>query len=130
MKTVAEVMRSEFIVVAPEDTLGEVAQRLVEESKGGAVLVKDFGRLVGILTERDLARALADGVDPMETAVKAYMTEEPVTVTLEADAAAVAATMLDLGVRHLPVVDAGQVIGMVSSRDLLSLEAWNAIGVS
>jgi signal-transduction protein with cAMP-binding, CBS, and nucleotidyltransferase domain len=38
--------------------------------------------------------------------------------------------MLNLGVRHLPVVYAGQVIGMVSSRDLLSLEAWNAIGVS
>ncbi|HEX6262038.1 MAG TPA: CBS domain-containing protein, partial [Actinomycetota bacterium] len=96
----------------------------------GSLAVLEHGKLVGILTERDLARALADGVDPAETPVAAYMTEEPVTVTPEADAASVAATMLDLGVRHIPVVEGGQVIGMVSSRDLLSLEAWNAIGVT
>ncbi|HEX6207279.1 MAG TPA: CBS domain-containing protein, partial [Actinomycetota bacterium] len=96
----------------------------------GSLAVLEHGKLVGILTERDLARALADGVDPAETPVGAYMTEEPVTVTPEADAASVAATMLDLGVRHIPVMEGGQVIGMVSSRDLLSLEAWNAIGVT
>jgi len=126
---VRALYRPEVVAGSPDESLADAASRM-QYQEIGSLTVLEHGRLVGILTERDLARALADGVDPMETAVRAYMTEEPVTVTLEADAAAVAATMLDLGVRHLPVLEAGQVIGMVSSRDLLSLEAWNAIGVS
>jgi CBS domain-containing protein len=91
--------------------------------------VREHGRLVGILTERDVARALADGVDPVETVVGEYMTRDPITVTPGTDAADAAVTMLELGVRHLPVTEAGTVVGMLSSRDLLSLEAWDAVGV-
>jgi CBS domain-containing protein len=57
-----------------------------------------------------------------------YMTMEPRTVTPETDVGEAAAIMVDLGVRHLPVMEAGRLVGMMSARDLLSLEAWNAIG--
>ena len=126
---VRALYRPEVVAGSRDESLVDAAGRM-QYQEIGSLTVLEHGKLVGILTERDLARALADGVDPEETPVGAYMTEEPITVTLETDAASVAATMLNLGVRHLPVEHAGQVIGMVSSRDLLSLEAWNAIGVA
>ena len=57
MPTIADVMRPDFIEVAPEDTLGEVADRM-NAINVGAVVVKDFGLLIGILSERDLLRRL------------------------------------------------------------------------
>ena len=56
MGTLAEIVSPNFITVAPEDTLGEVAERMTSQNTG-AVVVKDFGRLIGILTERDMLRA-------------------------------------------------------------------------
>lgn len=120
MKTVAEVMRSEFIVVAPEDTLGEVAQRLVEESKGGAVLVKDFGRLVGILTERDLLKAMAERVHTSDARVREWMTEDPVTTGPDTPLDEAGGVMLERHFRHLPVVDGDQLVGIVSLRRIMS----------
>lgn len=125
---VRALYRPEVVSADPDEALMDAAARM-QYQEIGSVAVLEHGRLIGILTERDVARALADGIDPSQTAVRSYMTEEPVTVTPETDAAKAAATMLNLGVRHLPVVEGGQVVGMVSSRDLLSLEAWNAIGV-
>lgn len=125
---VRALYRPEVVSADPDEALVDAAGRM-QYQEIGSVAVLEHGKLVGILTERDLARALADGIDSNQTAVRAYMTEEPVTVTPETDAAKAAATMLNLGVRHLPVMDEGRVVGMVSSRDLLSLEAWNAIGV-
>ena len=55
MGTLAEIVKPDFITVAPEDTLGEVAERMSAQNVG-AVVVKDFGRLIGILTERDMLR--------------------------------------------------------------------------
>jgi CBS domain-containing protein len=125
---VRALYRPEVVSADPDEALADAAGRM-QYQEIGSVAVMEHGRLIGILTERDLARALADGIDPFETPVRSYMTEEPLlTVTPETDAGKVAATMLEQGVRHLPVLEGGQVIGMVSARDLLSLEAWNTIG--
>ena len=67
MPALADVMRPEFIEVAPEDTLGEVAERM-NAINMGAVVVKDFGRLIGILTERDLLKAMAARYTPARRA--------------------------------------------------------------
>jgi CBS domain-containing protein len=67
--------------------------------------------------------ALALGAS-VETAVGAHMTPAPATAELGEDSVAVANRMLDLGVRHLPPVEGGQVVGRVSATDLLSLVAW------
>jgi CBS domain-containing protein len=79
------------------------------------------GRFAGILTERDLTRAIADGVDPREATAVEYMTAAPAAVHLDADVHEVASTMFEFECRHLPVLseDDQQVIGMVSIRDLL-----------
>ena len=78
-------------------------------------------RFVGILTERDLTRAIADGADPRDVTAADYMTAAPAAVHLDADIHEVASTMFEFECRHLPVLseDDSQVIGMVSIRDLL-----------
>ena len=116
MPTIAEVMRSEFIEVAPEDTLGEVADRM-NALNVGAVVVKDFGRLIGILTERDLLKAMAARVHTSEARVRQWMTENPITASADTDVEEAARVMLENGFRHLPVLDEnGQVAGVVSLR--------------
>jgi CBS domain-containing protein len=116
MPTIAEVMRSEFIEVAPEDTLGEVADRM-NALNVGAVVVKDFGRLIGILTERDLLKAMAARVHSSEARVRQWMTENPITAPADTDVEEAARVMLENGFRHLPVLDEnGQVAGVVSLR--------------
>jgi CBS domain-containing protein len=116
MPTIADVMRSEFIEVAPEDTLGEVAEQM-NAINVGAVVVKDFGRLIGILTERDLLKAMAARVHTSEARVRQWMTENPITTTLDTDVDEAARVMLENGFRHLPVLDeSGQVAGVVSLR--------------
>ena len=78
---------------------------------------------MGILSERDMVAALALGAG-VETAVAAHMTPAPATAGAGEDSISVANRMLNLGARHLPVVDGGQVMGMVSASDLPTLVAW------
>jgi CBS domain-containing protein len=116
MPTVADVMRTEFIVVAPEDTLGEVAQRMVDEQKGGAVLVKDFGRMIGILTERDMLKAMAGRVHTSDARVREWMTPDPITAPRDLALEDASRTMLEKGFRHLPILDGERLVGIVSLR--------------
>ena len=106
-------MRPDLIEVGtPEDTLGEVADRMTVVVKG--MVVKDYGRLIGILTERDMLKAMAARVHTSEARapVDARMTRSPLQ-RIEADAAA--RLMLEHGFRHLPVVDdGGRVTGVIS----------------
>lgn len=111
------------ITAEPMESLADAAGRM-RETKVGALAVMDRGRLIGILTERDLVDALADGLSPRVTHVSAYMTPEPTVIDADDECADAALTMLELGVRHLPVLRRGEVIGMVSARDLLVLTAW------
>lgn len=119
--------RKEVLSAAPDESLAEAASRMQFEEVGSLAIL-EHGKLVGIVTERDLARAVADGVNPFVTAVSGYMTEEPVTVTPDMDAEEAAGIMLSNGLRHLPVMESGRMVGMVSSRDLLSPESRNASG--
>ena len=120
MPRLADIMRPEPIVVAPEDTLGEVAERMTEVNVG-AVIVKDYGRMIGILTERDMLKAMAARVHTSEARVRQWMTEEPITASVDADAEEAAQIMLEQGFRHLPVVDdSGAVAGIVSLRRVVA----------
>jgi len=116
MPTLADIMRPELIEVAPEDTLGEVAERMTALNMGAAA-VKDFGRLIGIITERDLLKAMAERVHTSEARVRQWMTEDPITAGVDTDVEDAAETMLAHGFRHLPVLDEnGGVVGLVSLR--------------
>jgi CBS domain-containing protein len=120
MPRLGEIMRPEPIVVAPEDTLGEVAERMTAVNVG-AVIVKDYGRMIGILTERDLLKAMAARVHTSEARVRQWMTEDPLTASADADTEEAAQIMLEHGFRHLPVVDeGGNVTGIVSLRRVVA----------
>ena len=122
MPTLADVMRAEVIEVAPEDTLGEVAERMSAVNVG-AVVVKDYGRLIGILTERDMLKAMAARVHTSEARVRQWMTEEPLTASAEMGVEEAAQVMLEHNFRHLPVLDdAGAVVGLVSLRRVVAAE--------
>ena len=118
MGTLSEIVKPDFITVAPEDTLGEVAERMTRQNTG-AVVVKDFGRLIGILTERDMLRAMAARVHTSDARVRQWMTEDPQTASPDMDLDEAAQVMLDNGFRHLPVVDGSNVLGIVSLRRVL-----------
>lgn len=90
----------------------------------GALAVFDGADLVGIITERDVLRAVGEGRNTEVATVDEYMTEDPVTVKVDDDASHAAALMVTLGARHLPVKDGGAVVGMLSAKDVLSIDAW------
>jgi CBS domain-containing protein len=118
MGTLADVVKPNFITVAPEDTLGEVAEKMTQQNVG-AVVVKDYGRLIGILTERDMLRAMAARVHTSDARVRLWMTADPITVPPDMDLDDAAQIMLDNGFRHLPVVEGESVIGIASLRRVL-----------
>ncbi|MBA2692567.1 MAG: CBS domain-containing protein [Rubrobacter sp.] len=113
------VTRQEVLTVDPEHTLSEAARGIWERGVGSAVVLSGEGG-PGIITERDLLRAVADGADPTSTKVGAYMTSNAVTITVGWHVVDAARTMIERGFRHLIVLDdAGEVVGMVSIRDMV-----------
>jgi CBS domain-containing protein len=117
VSTIGEMMARDVLSVAPEDTIGEAAQKMVDRGVGSAVVL-DYGRLIGIFTERDLMRAVADRVHSSEARVREWMTGEPITITPETSSEEAAQLMLDNGFRHLPVVEGERAVGIVSIRDV------------
>lgn len=118
MTSLGELMSRDVIAVAPEDTLGEAAERMAGNDVGSAAVL-EHGRLIGILTERDLLRAVAGRVHSSEARVREWMTADPVTAREETSHAEALDTMLEQGFRHLPVVDGERTLGVVSIRDLM-----------
>ncbi|HZD75268.1 MAG TPA: CBS domain-containing protein [Actinomycetota bacterium] len=115
---VRSIYRPGVVVAAKDELLADAAARM-HDHQVGSLAVLAGRQLVGIFTERDLARAIAWGSDPKATTVSEYMTIEPLSVQLDTDVHEVVMAMLELECRHLPVVEAGAVVGMVSIRDLL-----------
>lgn len=85
----------------------------------GSLGVVEGRLLVGVITERDLVRAVAEGLDPETTAVSAVMSPEPDVFSPENDVWEAAEWLVEAGYRHLPVIEDGQLLGIVSVRDLL-----------
>ncbi len=118
MADLGDLMTRNLIGVAPEDTLAEAAQRMADQRVGSAIVL-DHGRLIGIVTERDLLRAMADRVHPSEARVREWMTGDPVVASESMSPAEAARTMLENGFRHLPVVEGERTVGIVSLRDVM-----------
>ena len=128
---VGDVMSADPLVAAPEDTLGEVAERMRERDVGSA-LVAEYGRLIGILTSRDMLRALAGRVHSSEARVRQWMTAEPIAVSATTTLEAAAILMTEHHIHHLPVVEGERPTGMVGMRDVVrsaSSEFLRGIGL-
>ena len=118
---VKDLPPGDLVSVNPETAIAEVARQM-RTGDSDAVAVMSEGRLVGIITERDLVRAIADGVDPQQARADVVMTADPATVDADEDVAVVAVKMMRLGIRHLPVVNkAGKPVGLVSARNLVAI---------
>lgn len=115
MTTIGEVMRTDIVTAAPEDTLGETAEKMVDRGVGAAA-VRDFGRLIGIITERDLMKAMAGRVHTSEARVREWMTPDPITATPDMDVEEAAQIMVENNFRHLPVCEGELFVGMLSLR--------------
>ena len=119
MPVARKVMSRTLLTVAPEDPLKGVAERMVSRDVGAA-LVTEGDRLVGIVTERDVLRAVARGIDE-DTRVADLMTPDPETLEPDESTQHAAVLMIHGGFRHLPIVEGDEVVGMLSIRDLMRI---------
>ena len=108
----ADLLSMDICVVSPEDTLGEVAERLLQ-SDLSAALVSEYGRLIGILTIQDLIGAFASRAHPSEARARQWMTAEPITLDTRSSRTGAASLMRAHGIHHLPLVDDGRPVGML-----------------
>jgi CBS domain-containing protein len=117
MTLARDIMSRNLLTIAPRMALNDVAERMVERDVGAA-LVTEGERLVGILTERDVLRAVAGR--PAEDAVVAdWMTRDPETMEPDEPLRQAAVLMIHGGFRHVPIVEGGEIVGMLSIRDLM-----------
>lgn len=116
--SVAQIVRGRPLVVQPPRATVRDAARVMAERGIGAVPVVERRHLIGIFTERDLVtRVVAAGLDVDRTRVEDVMTRRPETVSVECDVAEALEVMVSNGFRHLPVMSAGEVVGIISLRD-------------
>jgi CBS domain-containing protein len=117
---ISEVMEHRGLLTASPDTSVSRAAQLMAERNVGAIVVLDEGRLAGIFTERDVVfRVVARGRDPLSTRVAEVMTASPLTIGPEKTYGHALLMMHEGGFRHVPVVENGKLVGIVSSRNAL-----------
>ncbi|WP_423996142.1 cyclic nucleotide-binding/CBS domain-containing protein [Halorubrum trapanicum] len=114
---VARLMSTDLHTVTPDTLVEDAAAVLLEEDISSVLVVDDDGDLVGILTSTDFVDIVAKSRPKAETTVERYMTRDPITAGAQDDVAAVAATMLERGFHHVPVVDGETPIGIITTSD-------------
>jgi len=119
MPAARDHMSRDLLTVDSSMPLAGVAAQMVERSVG-AVLVLEGERLSGILTERDVLRAVARGIRD-DAVVRDWMTSDPDTITPDETTEHAATLMMHGGFRHLPVTEGETVVGILSIRDLMAL---------
>ena len=122
---IRELVGGSAYLCGPELTLAQAAEEMDRE-KIGALAVTEQGELIGLITERDVLRAVAKHASlPTET-VKEWMTTDPDTIGGDVPVEEAATWLLSAGYRHLPVVDNGELIGMASIKDIL----WSVFDIT
>ena len=123
---VEKTMSTRLLTIEPSQALQEAAHQMADR-RVGAIRVTEGGRLVGILTERDVLRAVGKGT--IEGSVADWMTRDPMTVGPDATNGEAAMLMIHGGFRHVPICDHDQLVGIVSIRDLMTLPNETPKGV-
>jgi CBS domain-containing protein len=122
-RSIGSIIEGQELVTAPESATVAQAARLMKEKRVGAVMVVEEGKLVGMFTERDaLFRVVAEARNAQTTRLAEVMTRNPQTVNAGKAFSDALHIMHEGGFRHVPVVEDGRPIGMVSCRDALGPE--------
>lgn len=119
---VSEIMTKATVTDAAQDSLQEAAARMWN-AQTGSLLVMEGEHLLGIVTERDVLRAIAHGMDPQQVPVKDLMRTDVITVGPQTTLKEAAKLMATKWIRHLPVVEGSRVVGILSQRDLTGVLA-------
>lgn len=122
-RIVPDVIDNQHLLEMPRTATVRAAAQAMRDRRVGAVLVGENRALEGIFTERDMVnRVVAEGRDPDRTTLADVMTANPDTIAPHATAIDALRRMQDGGFRHLPVVDRGRLVGIVSRRDFFGME--------
>ncbi len=118
-RTVSELVHDqEILAVGAQITVRDATRQMDSRNVGAVLVTNEEGRLTGIFTERDLLRrVVAQGRDPNTTSVAEVMTADPDTVGPQQLAVDALRLMREGGYRHLPVLDQGRIVGVLSQRD-------------
>lgn len=119
---ISDVMTKAAVTDQPGDTLASAARRMWEQQTG-SLLVLEGEDLVGIITERDVLKAVATGVDLEATRISEVMTKDLITVDPGTSLREAARIMTDKWIRHLPVLEGRKLVGIASQRDLAGVLA-------
>ena len=119
-RTVAEIMSHPVVTATASETIAETATRM-RELRVGSVVVVDGEKPIGILTERDMIRVAANGSDTASDTVAEWMTPNPDAVASDEEVTDAFGALAEHGYRHIPVVDDGMLVGLVSMRDLMRI---------
>jgi CBS domain-containing protein len=122
IRTILTTKGTKVITIHPEQTLKEAAVLLAEHNIGALVVVDGAGQPVGIISERDIICVAAKREDVLSLRVSEAMTKELITGLPQDDLESVAHTMQEKGFRHLPIVEHGQLVGIVSIRDVMEAQ--------
>lgn len=126
---VQDAMSRVVLVIGPDHTIADAARLMTSRNIGAAIVHDDTTPVPGILTERDIMRAVGDGRDPATTRIADYMTYEARTASLSWDLDTAAREMLRGNFRHLVVLDdQGTMVGVVSMRDVVRARVGSPVG--
>jgi CBS domain-containing protein len=122
VRTILATKGVNVVTIRPQQDLREAARLLAEHNIGALVVVNEAGRLAGIISERDIIRAAARLEDPLSRPVGEIMTREVIIGVPQDDLMAVAHTMTEKRFRHLPIVDHGELVGILSMKDIVKYQ--------
>jgi CBS domain-containing protein len=108
--------------IRPEQTIREALGLFIRHNIGALVVLDDAGHLIGLLSERDIIRAAPMNEAIFSQPVHEVMTRDPITAVPQDDLMSVANTMTEMRIRHLPVVDQGRLVGIVSIGDVVKTQ--------
>ncbi len=118
---VSDVARKDVVSLTPNATIRDAARAMYDSGTGSVVITTAEGVVIGIFTERDLARVVAQGLEH-STQLGSVMTKNPVTVKASDPLLKALEVMAERKIRHLPVVDdSGKLVGILTSRDIVDI---------
>ena len=118
MVKIKEIMRKYVLTVGPNFSVAEAA-RVMKNNKVGSVIIVDKGKPVSILTADDITAIVADNKSPKQTKLKSLPNKKLITASPEDDVLRVTKTMIKKGIKRMPVMDGGKLVGIVSDKEIL-----------